>query len=638
MTASKLPSAPLALSIDSTVVHEAISRPVVVNLLAVGSQYSSYLRRLEHNSTEFDDYENHVLPSELAKATLKNSASRDEKLVLDDVTEDMLELDPADWKEQDHYNVLGLSTLRYKAESSQIKQAYQMRALQFHPDKRAATGGTHDDAFFKCAQKAYNLLSDPVRRRQFDSVDPAIPDAIPKGHLEDGQDFFSVYVPIFEREARFSKKQPVPQLGKMDSSREAMEAFYRFWTSFDSWRSFEYLDKEKEHVENREEKRWLDKKNRAERARRKTEDNKRVSTLVQQAMSLDPRIEMYKEQGRREKEKRRLAKEAAARQTEIERKQAEEEKKRQDELKAAQERKRAAEEKREREAKKQELRTMKKSVRVLVANNNYCLDEGQQNAMTVAARSAEIDILLDNMQKEAVTKFHDTLVDNQDNHAQILEAIVSRINEVVWRIPAVGSSFTSFVRGREIAERVRSQLEADASCQPSTKTRSKWSADELELLIKATNKFPGGTGRRWETIGKWLSQHGGFPRRTEHELIAKTNELRSGAQSGGGQIVKNLQSKKVHNDDKRIKNEASVRYDGPQLQQQQQQTKDLSKPDRPWASEEQSQLERALQAYPPAYKGADRWDKIAESVVGRTKKECKLRVKFLIEQVRSKSK
>jgi hypothetical protein len=56
--------------------------------------------------------------------------------------------------------------------------------------------------------------------------------------------FFEIFGQIFEREARFSKKTPVPGLGKMDDGKEAVEAFYNFWYDFDSWRSFEYLDKE----------------------------------------------------------------------------------------------------------------------------------------------------------------------------------------------------------------------------------------------------------------------------------------------------------------------------------------------------------------------------------------------------------
>lgn len=53
--------------------------------------------------------------------------------------------------------------------------------------------------------------------------------------------------------------------------------------------------------------------------------------------------------------------------------------------------------------------------------------------------------------------------------------------------------------------------------------------------------------------------------------------------------------------------------------------------ERPWTTEDQAALERALQAYPPSWKGeGDRWEKIAEGVEGRTKKECKTRVKAYI--------
>ena len=65
------------------------------------------------------------------------------------------------------------------------------------------------------------------------SVDPKKP-----------QPFFDAYGEIFEREARFSNKQPVVPLGAYDDPKEKVEAFYDFWYNFDSWRSFEYLDKE----------------------------------------------------------------------------------------------------------------------------------------------------------------------------------------------------------------------------------------------------------------------------------------------------------------------------------------------------------------------------------------------------------
>jgi hypothetical protein len=63
-------------------------------------------------------------------------------------------------KEVDHYAVLGVST---DATDKQLKTAYRMCSLLYHPDK--PTGNT---AAFQRIAEAYQVLSDPDRRRQFD--------------------------------------------------------------------------------------------------------------------------------------------------------------------------------------------------------------------------------------------------------------------------------------------------------------------------------------------------------------------------------------------------------------------------------------------------------------------------------------
>lgn len=125
------------------------------------------------------------------------------------------------------------------------------KVLKHHPDKKATIAGeTNDDAFFKCIQKALDVLTNPERRRQFDSVDPyylSLEEDVPTAAELKGKDynaFFKAFAPVFEREARFSKAQPVPLLSPYDAPRQEVEGFYDFWYNFDSWRSFEYLDKE----------------------------------------------------------------------------------------------------------------------------------------------------------------------------------------------------------------------------------------------------------------------------------------------------------------------------------------------------------------------------------------------------------
>jgi DnaJ family protein C protein 2 len=57
-------------------------------------------------------------------------------------------------------------------------------------------------------------------------------------------DFFKSLGPVFDLYARFSKVQPVPALGRTDSTKDEVEGFYDFWYNFDSWRTFEWYDKE----------------------------------------------------------------------------------------------------------------------------------------------------------------------------------------------------------------------------------------------------------------------------------------------------------------------------------------------------------------------------------------------------------
>lgn len=208
--------------------------------------------------------------------------------------------------------MLGITKYRWKATEDQIKRAHRKKVLKHHPDKKAAVGRSDDDNFFKCIQKATEVLLDPVKRRQYDSVDEAADVEPPnKKQLQKG-DFYRLWGKVFKAEGRFSKTQPVPQFGDAEATQESVEEFYNFFYNFDSWRTFEYLDEDvPDDNENRDQKRHQERKNANARKKRKAEDNARLRKLVDDVMAGDERIKLFKQKANAAKNKKRLEREAA---------------------------------------------------------------------------------------------------------------------------------------------------------------------------------------------------------------------------------------------------------------------------------------------------------------------------------------
>jgi hypothetical protein len=149
---------------------------------------------------------------------------------------------------KDPYDLLELEDLRWRATADDIRKSYRRLVLQHHPDKqegrqakeaaaeegeekapRASEGAEEEgDEMFKAITDAFELLSNPKKRRDFDSLDE-FDDSIPSFDAASGDDFLQTFAPVFARNSRWSEVQPAPLLGETDAPFEEVAVFYNFW-------------------------------------------------------------------------------------------------------------------------------------------------------------------------------------------------------------------------------------------------------------------------------------------------------------------------------------------------------------------------------------------------------------------------
>uniref|UniRef100_A0A8C9Y5E4 DnaJ homolog subfamily C member 2 n=1 Tax=Sander lucioperca TaxID=283035 RepID=A0A8C9Y5E4_SANLU len=578
-----------ALDGDETVVFTAATASVQIQVEPVGRWFEAYVRRRNRNAS--------VSFQELEEEAESSEESEDEEFQLEEYP--MLRtLDPKDWKNQDHYAVLGLPHLRYKATQKQIKAAHKGIVLKHHPDKRKAAGEQiveGDNDYFTCITKAIEILSDPVKRRAFDSVDPTFDNAVPS-KSEGKENFTEVFSPVFERNARWSSKKHVPLLGTMESSFEEVDNFYSFWYNFDSWREFSYLDEEeKEKAECRDERRWIEKQNRASRAQRKKEEMNRIRTLVDTAYSCDPRIKKFKEEEKARKESEKKAKVEAKK-----REQEEKERARQAELEAArlakakeeEEAKQVAQQaKKEKEIQKKAIKKERQKLRTTCKNWNYFADDEADSVKMME----EVEKLCDRLELTSLQSLNEILASGSKEDSKV--AVEKQVQEVNAQL----------------------QREKEAEVQMRQAARGGggkgWNEEDLQLLIKAVNLFPAGTNARWEVIANYMNLHStSGTKRTAKDVINKAKNLQRLDPVQKDEINRKAfeKFKKEHGAVAPTIDNAvpSERFDGDTAS---------------WTTEEQKLLEQALKTYPVST--PERWEKIAAAVPGRSKKDCMKRYK-----------
>lgn len=140
-----------------------------------------------------------------------------------------------------------------------------------------------------------------------------------------------------------------------------------------------------------------------------------------------------------------------------------------------------------------------------------------------------------------------------------------------------------------------------------------WTDEDLSELVRLTKKYPGGTTDRWEIIAESMG-------RNVSEVTFMAYKLKDNAYHTPGEtdkIVENI-NKELS---KKVKSKPTVT------------ATEAQSTEKNWTQEQQKALEAAIQKYPKRG-NEDRWSKISNSVPGKTKEECQVRYKYLVELVK----
>ena len=595
--------------------------------------------------------------------------------------------------ERDPYKLLELDELRWRASADDVKKAYRRMVLKHHPDKAQGAaedggdaggkeaaaeqpGGDDGDEMFKAVTEAFELLSDPKRRRDFDSLDD-FDDSLPPKDYDSSThgDFFGVFGPFFERNSRWSEVPNAPLLGNSETPYDAVVRMYDFWFDFRSWRDFADADEyDVETASFREERRWMERNNEKLRVKRRKDEKARLARLVELAYAHDPRI-------RAEKQRQKDAKAAvkAERATALQRDReaaaaAEAAKQEAARLAAEKEMAEAAERKKQKERAAKALRKAKQRLRALATGVNATGVNATAGAIApgLAAEGgsggaplcgeAHLELLCARMSAEAMEELCDA-ADKAPGKAGQLMRIAIEVEE------ANLAKETATEQAAAAAARTGSAGGAGGAGSAGgagggSGNHSPWTDEELSLLAKAANKFPGGLPDRWTLMAEFINRfarpaHG----RTADDVTNKVKEQRRAFEARKSAAAAapmapppppsappskpaTTPAPKASPAPAQAKAGSGVAPAGassaaatPAAAAPAAMPAEVPASAAPveaeWSLEQQRALETALKKV-PATVGEGRWERIAEEVPGKTKGECIKRYKEIVAALKAK--
>jgi DnaJ family protein C protein 2 len=502
--------------------------------------------------------------------------------------------------ETDWYAILAIDD--EGCNEDKLKSQFRRRCLETHPDKKK---GKDDE--FKQVQRAFEILSNPDARRQFDSA-RTFDDSIPPEGMEFDEkpaDFFELYKPVFQRNARWSTVPVTVTMGDEKTPVADVRKFYDFWLGFRSWRDFSHAAELEEIHEGmpRYEKRFYQQENERILNGLKKQEAKRIRTLVDRAMESDPRLRAEARRIEAERVAAQEAKKEAQRQAMLEKERLENEAK-EKELAAEREAQEAVARARQawKDAKSSVVDTLKAKGLIDTESASKALPENIVNIQVV-------DWVFSKIPKEkdpiAVAK---KILEPAD------DALVSGFNKMVAALEkSIGMTRYGEPVKKETAKEKEEKEAQQAQQQQKGKELTKvvWEEEDIINLTKAIAKFPGGTVDRWRRIAVTLRE-----KFTEEQILVKTKQLESTAKNVGAEAalatVTNASSAAAASSSSAADNSATAAGDGID----------------DWTTKQQGELEEGLRATKD-YKEKDKWIKVAGYVTGKTAKQCFERYKYL---------
>lgn len=418
---------------------------------------------------------------------------------------------PENLKNYTLYDMLGFSgEWGAAADSEVIKKAYHKAVLMYHPDKAQfkTADGKEDRTVFLKIQEAFNVLSNETKRRTYDSqlpFDESIPseERVTKALAKGPHKFFKLFAPVFQRNARFGVKKPVPDLGDMETPLNDVYKFYEYWVNFESWRDFTGVGAEHkpDDAGSREEKRWMMKENDRIAKKLKKKEMERLIALVTLSEKYDPRINAEKERKRMAKENEKNAKEAAA-------------KKKADEESAAKEwAERLEAEERERQAaqkvdKEKLKKAQAKGRNILRKLLRFSAELGQGSGEYGIVSSADVELLCAHSKLEDLNEMNDAM-GGEPASKDVSLVLAAGFDVVIAKVNAVKVLHEQAQEDERIAREAKkreSEVVADRrpkkGAVPAERT---WTRDDYSMLAKCVARYPPGSPTRWVSITNYMN-------------------------------------------------------------------------------------------------------------------------------------